>query len=594
MNMKQKYEQYIGQKFNHLTILEYIYNPEDKRYQYKHLFKCKCDCGNECIKKVYSIIDNSIKTCAKLNCKFNKTNRLITKYKECVGQKFNHLTILEYFYDENEKYGQFRYKFKCICDCGNECIRSSYEVINNKSKTCNYLDCKFQQSGQVIEKYKSMIGQKFGHLTILEHFYNENGKMNQKHQFKCKCDCGNECIRIAYLITKGDIKLCGRDCKFGSTIQSIEKYKSMIGQKFNKLTIIDFIYCEEEIDPYYKFQFKCECDCGNKEYYISISQLLFRTPNGCNECYTPSKIESSFKSWVEEINLNFIKTRIESDSNIQNQVEIDFLIDNKLGIELHGLVVHATTHYDHNNPFIGKKSKKYHLNKLNSAVNNDIELLQFWNTEWIQKEDICKSIILSKLGIFKYREYARNCIVKEIDKDIYNDFMNEHHIQGTTSNENIRLGLFYKRNNNLISVMSFGFSRYNNDVEWELFRFATYKNTQVVGSASKLFKYFIRNYNPISIVSYSDRRIFNNGKLYESLGFIFNHNSDPGYWYFKNNGADTHIKLYHRSYFMKHKLKDKLKTFDSNLTEWENMEKNGYLRIYDCGNKVYIWKKLVN
>ena len=42
---------------------------------------------------------------------------------------------------------------------------------------------------------------------------------------------------------------------------------------------------------------------------------------------------------------------------------------------------------------------------------------------------------------------------------------------------------------------------------------------------------------------------------------------------------------------MKHKLKDKLTNFDPNLTEFENMENNGYFRIYDCGNKVYTYKK---
>jgi len=42
---------------------------------------------------------------------------------------------------------------------------------------------------------------------------------------------------------------------------------------------------------------------------------------------------------------------------------------------------------------------------------------------------------------------------------------------------------------------------------------------------------------------------------------------------------------------MTHKLKDRLDIFDENLTGPENMFANKYRRIWDCGNKVYIWKK---
>ena len=43
--------------------------------------------------------------------------------------------------------------------------------------------------------------------------------------------------------------------------------------------------------------------------------------------------------------------------------------------------------------------------------------------------------------------------------------------------------------------------------------------------------------------------------------------------------------------FQKHKLKDKLENFDSDLTEVENMINNGYNRIYDCGNLKFVYIK---
>ncbi len=38
---------------------------------------------------------------------------------------------------------------------------------------------------------------------------------------------------------------------------------------------------------------------------------------------------------------------------------------------------------------------------------------------------------------------------------------------------------------------------------------------------------------------------------------------------------------------MKHKLPKLLEKFDNELTEWENMQINGFDRIWDCGNNVF-------
>ena len=41
--------------------------------------------------------------------------------------------------------------------------------------------------------------------------------------------------------------------------------------------------------------------------------------------------------------------------------------------------------------------------------------------------------------------------------------------------------------------------------------------------------------------------------------------------------------------FQKHKLNKILNKFESNLTEWKNMQLNGYDRIWDCGNGKWVW-----
>jgi hypothetical protein len=130
--------------------------------------------------------------------------------------------------------------------------------------------------------------------------------------------------------------------------------------------------------------------------------------------------------------------------------------------------------------------------------------------------------------------------------------------------------------------MTFGKCRFDKKHEWELLRFCNKLGYHIPGGASKLLKYFERNYNPKSLVSYADRR-WSQGKVYEKLGFTFSHASKPDYWYFCNHD----ISLKSRIKFQKHKLKELLKTFDETKTEVENMKDNGYNRIFDCGNLVF-------
>lgn len=54
-----KYYSYIGQKFNSLTITDFLGKPKGKHY----CFRCKCDCGNETIVRVGRVLNGVTKTC---------------------------------------------------------------------------------------------------------------------------------------------------------------------------------------------------------------------------------------------------------------------------------------------------------------------------------------------------------------------------------------------------------------------------------------------------------------------------------------------------------------------------------------------------
>ena len=80
--------------------------------------------------------------------------------------------------------------------------------------------------------------------------------------------------------------------------------------------------------------------------------------------------------------------------------------------------------------------------------------------------------------------------------------------------------------------------------EWNLNRFCNKSGISVVGGASKLMKFFINNYSPTRLISYSDKD-WSKGNLYEKLGFKKDYETKPDYKYLAG------FKRVHKSNFKK-------------------------------------------
>ncbi len=236
-----------------------------------------------------------------------------------------------------------------------------------------------------------------------------------------------------------------------------------------------------------------------------------------------------------------------------------------------------------NNSNIGeaiKYNKQYkgYLWSFNESTNNEFNFLIFDHERKDSiKMKIWKSMINAKKNNVT-KIYARKCEIKHISYGEAAIFMNNNHIQGEVSHS-VAYGLFYKEE--LVSVMSFGKSRYNKNYEYELLRYANKLNIAVIGGAGKLLNAFILEYSPKSIISYANLR-FSEGKLYEKLNFTFLYKSTPNYFYIKDN------IIYSRIQAQKAKLSKLLENFNPNLSESENMKINGFKKITDRGNLVYV------
>ena len=199
------------------------------------------------------------------------------------------------------------------------------------------------------------------------------------------------------------------------------------------------------------------------------------------------------------------------------------------------------------------------------------------------------NIIYAYTGQDFIRYNTRKLIVKAVNNEDEFKFFSDYHIQGYLASS-VCLGL-YTVDDKLISAMSFRepkSANWRGENHFELLRFCSKLNSSVPGAASKLFKYFVDHYNSELVVTFCDVRFSSINPLetvYPKLGFDYDGYSRPNYKYYKDG------QLYSRQKFMKSRLDKLLPDFDPNLTEFENMRRNGYARLYDCGNFRFVWRR---
>ena len=94
----------------------------------------------------------------------------------------------------------------------------------------------------------NLVNQKYGRLVVLRESLI---KINNQPTWDCLCECGKEIQATTKQLRSGTKKSCG-----------CIKRKNIIGQRYGKLTVID--YTNE--NRHGSALWKCQCDCGNITY----------------------------------------------------------------------------------------------------------------------------------------------------------------------------------------------------------------------------------------------------------------------------------------------------------------------------------------
>jgi len=319
---------------------------------------------------------------------------------------------------------------------------------------------------------------------------------------------------------------------------------------------------------------------GRYEWLCSTCSTKFtaRLANGkiprCPTCfpygYNSSQLETDIADLIRGKGFEVIT----GDRRIICPLELDIVIpEKKVAIEIDGDYWHSE---------LQGKDRNYHLNKTTLANNAGYRLIHILHSQWSKNPELVKSRITSALGV-NAKVMARKCQVLKITSAVASNFLNLNHTQGNIAAK-LSYGI-YSFDHELIGVMTFGKSRFSKSAVWELLRYCSKQGVNITGGASKLYARFKEEFSPTTVISRCDLTA-NTGNLYSMLGFSKSHTSPPNYKYTRN-----YSDLIIRQEYQKHKLAKILETFDPSLTEWGNMQANGYDRIWDCGNSVWIWKQ---
>lgn len=387
--------------------------------------------------------------------------------------------------------------------------------------------------------------------------------------------------------------------KYGvDNVAKSDEVKSTIRNKMlEKYGVINFSQTQiENFEEWEKFKSDPAKYISNTFGTATCSQIASHIGCSLNSVYDYLDDESlkfiiKSKSRMEDEVYEFLRS-LDSDMIIKlysrsfiNPYGVDlYLPEYKLAIECNPTETHNSSIPDIWGGY--PKPKIYHKMNTDMCEKAGINLIHLFGYEWKHKKEILKSILRNALKKNTRKIYARNTILKAVSFDESQKFLIQNHRQGVSVSK-IRLGLYYDEE--LVSLITFNSTRYqkSNIDEYELIRFCSKLNTTVVGGASKLFKEFLKIYQPHKVISYSDRA-HTEGTLYEILGFKLQSISDPGYVWVDPK-TDEYLN---RIKTQKHKLKNLLNddSIDLSKTEKQIMEEHGFVQIFDSGVCTWVYQ----
>lgn len=233
--------------------------------------------------------------------------------RDLTGQQFGRLTVLERDYS---KTGMAAY-WICKCSCGTiKSIRGSNLTATTKpTLSCG---CLRKEKTTQIKDTTSLVGKCFGRLVVLERDLNKLKGKGHSSYWICQCDCGNKCSVDYVSLRRGHTQSCG--C-LKKELLSQKNIKDITNQRFGMVVAKERL----NVKSHQSWVWRCECDCGNKNYLCSAENLLSGRIISCG-CSKKSRGELRIEEILKNNNIQYIREFIFKDLKDIKYLRFDFAL----------------------------------------------------------------------------------------------------------------------------------------------------------------------------------------------------------------------------------------------------------------------------
>jgi predicted SprT family Zn-dependent metalloprotease len=461
------------------------------------------------------------------------------------------------------KFGKLKMKFPApvsrasgkrvlwVCDCGNEVLVSIIDVLRGHTASCG-------KCGILPQEFWEKT--KFGRLRLL-HPQSMTIRSNRKMEWHC--DCGEVLTAVVENVTTGRTTCCGKcrnnvDEWFIQNRSKIRMMKPPIQPSdlpSGSFTILDTV--TRTADP-----IRAICGVCGAEYFPRWDHVRSGVALTCG-CSTNrvSKGQQELADFIHSLGVNVLV-----EHKIGKLAYDIFVPEANIAVEFQGIKWHSVP-----------GSKQRDMAKYRNAENHGVSVIAIFEDEWQLRRKQISQLVSNRLrkNFPTHTLRASSVLIRHVPSTDANKFYEAFHYIGKCR-ATVSYGAFV--NDIMVACCSFSRPTRQSSHPWELVRMSSNSDYRVHGIWSKILHHFINDFHPTSIVSFSDNRVFV-GRVYDKLGFKHDGNVPQSYYWAKGG------KRFNKSGLRKHGLER-----NSQVTETQLREFQGFNKIWDLGKKRWVWR----
>jgi hypothetical protein len=581
---------WISQRWGSLTLAPMQQFPMEWSSKSHKEFLFICDCGRERTAVMKDITD-----CQKASC--GKCRHQPISY--WISQRWGALHLEKQEFPELEWSSGSNVKLQFSCNCGKKIYIPTNSVTRGDYTSCGHCD-------DMSKEY--WLSQKWGKLKLdpNQELPDEWGKMSQRH-FIFNCDCGKSPKIRMHRVTVGANTTCGKCnfmpkkywlthkfsgklsldleqelpdewslsrpllyvCKCGRRIKtSMQKLPQSCGhcndkskeywltQKWGKLRLDSNQKLPDEWGVGYGIKLRYLCDCG-KTKRISTGHITWGTLScGCiqqgHSSLSPAyEIYEFIQLMVPDVEFSYW---FKTDENKRREYDI-YIPSKHLAIEYHGLIWHSEKYLT---------GARDHEKFLLARARGD-RLIQIYSDEWRDKQEVMKAQLQEILAPQKKTRIKPIFTLHTKTPPEARTFLDQHHYLGVASG---CLTVIAHHGEAIVGVWIF-MKREEGVILWH--RACWHHAYKAWNPHEKVLHLALPELKKMGfnkMITFSDNR-FHTGELYTKLGFTFEKEIPPEYYY-----TDSLVRKSKYTFRVK-----------AGINEKAEAKAKGWYRIWDSGKR---------